>query len=78
MIAVNQNYESNDDQRMRSRNRPVRLKAAREVARRARAGFMQGRERVALERLSREPARLSAEYASLTPAGLLDHFRAER
>lgn len=51
------------------------IPAAREVARRVRVAFDHGRERVALDRLSRELARLNIEYGALSSEELLHHFR---
>jgi hypothetical protein len=48
---------------------------AREAARRMRVAFDAGRERVALERLAREPLHLKIEYHYLPPPLLLERFR---
>jgi hypothetical protein len=49
--------------------------AALETWRRIRAALRQRRERSDLAQLDRQPARLSSEFASLTAAELLAHFR---
>jgi Heparinase II/III-like protein/Heparinase II/III N-terminus len=48
---------------------------AREAVRRSRVARGQRRERASLERLAQSPARLRAEFASLSPSELLEHFR---
>jgi uncharacterized heparinase superfamily protein len=48
---------------------------AREAVRRTRAAYRQRRERAALDQLNTRPARLLPQYAGLTKAGLLTHFR---
>src|SRR4051794_5746224 len=48
---------------------------AREAVRRSRLAGAQRRERASLERLAQTPARLHKEFAGLSPAELLKHFR---
>jgi hypothetical protein len=52
--------------------------AALETLRRVRASLDRRRERAGLAALDRQPARLRAEFARLSPSGLLKHFRSRQ
>ncbi|HEV8587447.1 MAG TPA: alginate lyase family protein [Pyrinomonadaceae bacterium] len=53
-------------------------KGALEVVRRINSGLLRRRERRQLAQLNRQPARLRPEFARLSPAELLNHFKARQ